>query len=94
MSCDCLTKAMPEDYLVNILDTNTWNVAQTTGPKATKLRKTAGVKRRKAERASDTGDAPTVSGHTERDASKCSEHAPSDEDGFVTADAGYHSAES
>ena len=94
MSCDCLTKAMPEDYLVNILDTNTWNVAQTTGAKATKLRKTAGVKRRKAERASDTGDAPTVSGHTERDASKCSEHAPSDEDGFVTADAGYHSAAS
>ena len=53
MSCDCLTKAMPEDYLVAILDTNVWNVAQTVEAKATKLRKAAGVQRRKAERASD-----------------------------------------
>ena len=80
MSCDCLTKSMPEDYLMKILDTNLWDVAQTVKAKATKLRKAAGVQRRKAERASDTGDAPKSSGHTERDASKCSEHVPNDDD--------------
>ena len=53
MSCGCLTKSMPEDYLVRILETNVWNVAQTADAKATKLRKAAGVQRRKAERADD-----------------------------------------
>ena len=44
---------MPEDYLMAILDTNVWNIAQTVEAKATKLRKAAGVQRRKAERAGD-----------------------------------------
>ena len=65
MACDCLTKSMPEDFLQKILDTNVWNVAQTEDAKAIKLRKNAGVQRRKAERAG--GDAPTLSGHTEDD---------------------------
>ena len=94
MSCDCLTKAMPEDYLMKILDTNSWNVAQTTEAKATKLRKAAGVQRRKAERAGDTGDAPSLSGHTERDASNLSEHAHADDDDHVAADAGCRFAKS
>ena len=79
---------MSEEYLMKILDTISWNVAQTTEAKATKLRKAAGVQRCKAERATDTGDAPKFSGHTERDASKCSEHAFTDDDGYFTADAG------
>ena len=51
MACDCLTKDMPEDYLLAILETNRWNVAQTVEAKAVKVRKAAGVQRRKAERA-------------------------------------------
>jgi len=38
------------------VDTNVWNVAQTVEAKATKLRKAAGVQRRKAERAGDDDD--------------------------------------
>ena len=102
MSCDCLTKSMPEDYLVKILDTNLWDVSQSIEAKATKLRKAAGVQRRKAER-SDTPshdaptssghtshDAPTSSGHMQHDASKFSEHMFPDDgyDGCITADAG------
>ena len=56
---------MPEDYLVKILDTNMWNVAQTEEAKAVKVRKAAGVQRRKAERA-DADDAPKCSGHIAR----------------------------
>ena len=94
MSCDCLTKSMPEDFLMNILDTNVWNVAQTTEAKAVKLRKAAGVQRRKAERAGDEGDAPTVSGHTRgRGAPKSSGHAPCDDSGYAT-DAGFQTAAS
>ena len=51
MACDCLTKDMPEDYLLAILETNRWNVSQTVEAKAVKERKAAGVQRRKAERA-------------------------------------------
>ena len=40
---------MPEDYLVKILDTDIRNVAQTAEAKSVKLRKAAGVQRRKAE---------------------------------------------
>ena len=75
MSCDCLTKSMPEDYLVRILDTNLWDVSQSEEAKAIKLRKAAGVQRRKAERSGD-GDAATSSAHARRDASKFSEHSP------------------
>ena len=41
---------MDETYLLRILETNRWNVAQTVEAKAIKLRKAAGVQRRKAER--------------------------------------------
>ena len=61
MSCDCLTKDMPEDYLMEILETNIWNIAQTEEAKAIKARKAAGVQRRKAERSAaeaETDDAP------------------------------------
>ena len=50
MACDCLTKTMREDYLLAILESNKWNVAQTAEAKAIKLRKAEGVQRRKAER--------------------------------------------
>ena len=102
MSCDCLTKSMPEDYLVKILDTNLWDVSQSTEAKATKLRKAAGVQRRKAEKADTPShdapmssghmshDAPTSSGHMQHDASKFSEHMFPDDghDSCITADAG------
>ena len=78
MFCDCLIKRMPEDFLVKILDSNIWNVAQTEEAKATKARKAAGVQRRKAE----------------RDASKLSEHTrpAGDDDDYVPQDGGYIAA--
>jgi hypothetical protein len=89
MSCDCLTKSMPEDFLVKILDSNIWNTAQTAEAKAVKLRKAAGVQRRKAERSGDGDvlmysghsaheDALMSSGHPGRVASKYSEHSTRD----------------
>ena len=56
MACDCLTKDMSEEYLQQIIESNIWNIAQTEEAKAVKLRKSAGVQRRKAERAQQAND--------------------------------------
>ena len=56
MACDCLTKEMSGDFLLQILDTNVWNVAQTAEAKAVKIRNSDGVKRRKAERRGEVED--------------------------------------
>ena len=56
MACDCLTKAMDETYLLRIIESNHWDVAQTEEAKAIKARKAAGVQRRKAERQAQTGE--------------------------------------
>ena len=39
MVADCLTKAMRDDYLMNVLQTNVWNFVQTAEAKASKTRK-------------------------------------------------------
>ena len=82
MSCDCLTKDMSEDYLLRILDTNVWNVAQTEEAKAVKLRKAAGVQRRKAERAgaeTDQSEAAYVTAEEGASTSaSCAPRVPSD----------------
>ena len=36
---DCLTKAMREDFLMKVLDTNLWNNAQTAEARAVEARK-------------------------------------------------------
>ena len=56
MACDCLTKEMDEAYLLRIIETNHWDVAQTDEAKAIKARKAAGVQRRKAEKQSLKGE--------------------------------------
>ena len=39
MVADCLTKAMRDDYLTSVLETNVWNFVQTEEAKAIKTRK-------------------------------------------------------
>ena len=41
MVADCLTKAMREDFMRKVLDTNFWNYEQTAEAKAIKARKQA-----------------------------------------------------
>ena len=51
MAADCLTKSMKETYLMEVLDTNTWNFEQTLLAKSIKLKKQQ--QRRKTEFVED-----------------------------------------
>ena len=50
MVADCLTKAMRDDYLMNVLQTNVWNFVQTEEAKAIKTRKSEQRARKRDEK--------------------------------------------
>ena len=50
MVADCLTKAMRDDYLKSVLETNTWNFVQTAEAKAIKTRKSEQRARKRDEK--------------------------------------------
>ena len=52
MVADCLTKAMRDDYLMQVLKTNRWNYEQTAEAKAAKARKQAQRSQLKREKRS------------------------------------------